>query len=165
MPIEITDLAPADWSRVQEIYAAGMETGQATFETAVPDWEEWDGNHLPTVRLVAREGGEIVGWAALSPVSERPAYAGVAEVSIYVDPLRFGEGFGTILMAALVDASETAGIWTLQSSVFRENGATMALHTNHGFRQIGFRERVAQHHGVWRDTVILERRSPLVGTE
>jgi phosphinothricin acetyltransferase len=165
MPIEITQMTEADWPEVARIYAAGIETGHATFETDAPTWEQWDSGHLSSCRLVARDGPEIVGWAALSPVSDREVYAGVAEVSVYVDPLRAGEGIGTHLMEGLIDESETNGVWTLQSSVFRENGATLALHFRHGFREVGYRERIARHHGTWRNTVILERRSEVTGSE
>jgi phosphinothricin acetyltransferase len=165
MLITISEMTADDFPAVQAIYAAGIETGQATFETEVPDWERWDTAHLSAARLVARDGAEIVGWAALSPVSGRIVYSGVAEVSVYVARNRSGLGIGTTLMGALVEASEAAGIWTLQSSVFRENGATMALHHRHGFRQVGFRERIARHRDVWRNTVILERRSEKVGVD
>ena len=124
MSIEITQMIGADWPEVARIYAAGIDTGHATFETAAPSWEQWDSGHLASCRLVARDGAEIVGWAALSPVSDREVYAGVAEVSVYVDPLRAGEGIGTHLMEGLIAESEANGVWTLQSSVFRENGAT-----------------------------------------
>lgn len=165
MAFTIAPMTEDQWSEVARIYGAGIETGHATFETAAPAWEEWNASHLPTCRLVARDGDDVVGWAALRPVSDRDVYAGVAEVSVYVDPMRIGEGIGTFLMVSLIGASEEAGIWTLQSSVFRENGATMALHFRHGFREVGFRARIARHHGVWRDTVILERRSTVVGLD
>lgn len=164
MRFTVESMTPDDWPRVEEIYSAGITTGQATFETATPSWEQWDARHLPEARLVAREGPEIVGWAAVSPVSSRPVYSGVAEVSVYVDPASRGEGVGTILLGALIEAAEAAGIWTLQSSVFRENGATLALHRRHGFREVGYREKIGRHHGTWRDTVLLERRSRRVGT-
>lgn len=163
MRFTVVPMTLDDWPRVAEIYAAGITTGQATFETVVPSWGEWDDRHLPYARLVAREGAEIVGWAALSPVSSRPVYAGVAEVSVYVDPASRGEGVGTILLGALIEGSESGGVWTLQSSVFRENGATLALHRRHGFREVGYRERIGRHHDTWRDTVLLERRSREAG--
>ena len=163
--VSLTSMHPADWSTVQAIYTAGMATGQATFETTTPEWDQWDAGHFPVPRLVARDDGEIVGWAALSPVSSRHVYRGVAEVSVYVDPARSGEGIGAVLMAELIIASEDVGVWTLQGSVFRENPASIALHLRHGFREVGERERIARHHGSWRDTVILERRSHRVGTD
>jgi phosphinothricin acetyltransferase len=165
MSLEITPMTEADWPEVARIYAAGIETGHATFETTAPTWSEWDAGHFRSCRLVARDGSDVVGWAALSPISNREVYGGVAEVSVYVDPIRSGEGIGTQLMEALIVESEAHGIWTLQSSVFRENGATLALHFRHGFREVGYRERIARHHGVWRNTVILERRSQAVGVE
>jgi L-amino acid N-acyltransferase YncA len=163
--MQITPMQQTDWDEVARIYAAGIETGHATFETEAPTWEEWDSFHLESCRLVARDDGDVVGWAALSPASTRAVYSGVAEVSVYVDPLRAGEGIGTRLMQALIEASEAAGIWTLQSSVFRENGATMALHFRHGFREVGYRQKIARHHGTWRNTVILERRSTVAGVD
>ncbi len=152
-------LEAADWPAVERIYAAGIATGQATFETATPSWEDWDERHHAFGRLVAAVGEEVVGWAALSPVSRRPAYAGVAEVSVYVAPNHQGAGIGRALLATLIAASEAHGIWTLQSSVFPENEASLALHERAGFRVVGRRERIGQLDGVWRDTIILERRS------
>ena len=175
----VAPMTPADWPAVSAIYAAGIATGNATFETAVPGWDAWDAAHLPAARLVARigedngedgnEGGgaparnPVVGWAALSPVSARACYAGVAEHSVYVAAELRGRGVGRLLLAELVSASEAAGIWTLQSSIFPENGASIAIHLACGFRILGRRKRVAMLHGVWRDTVIVERRSSIVG--
>lgn len=149
----------ADWAQVRAIYEAGIATGKATFETVAPDWAQWDASHLAKCRLVARAGQSVLGWAALSPVSRRQVYAGVAEVSVYVAPAAHGQGVGQALLAALITASEQQGLWTLQASIFPENVASLALHRKHGFREVGRRERIAQLHGVWRDTVLLERRS------
>jgi phosphinothricin acetyltransferase len=156
-------MRPQDWEFVRVIYLEGMATAQATFETEAPDWESWDAGHLPQCRLAARSGDGVLGWAALSPVSRREVYAGVAEVSVYVAASARGRGVGVALMRALIEASERHGVWTLQSSIFPENHASVALHLKHGFRDVGRRERIARHHGVWRDTVVLERRSSVVG--
>ena len=149
----------SDWVRVSEIYAEGVATRQATFETAVPTWERWDAAHLKNARLLAKSGEIIVGWAALSPVSARPAYAGVAEVSLYVAGAARGRGVGKRLLAALVAESERIGVWTLQAVTFKENVGSIALHTKCGFREVGVREKIARLDGMWRDTVLLERRS------
>ncbi|HEX6179274.1 MAG TPA: GNAT family N-acetyltransferase, partial [Thermoanaerobaculia bacterium] len=146
---------------VRAIYVDGLATGQASFETKAPAWTEWDASHLPEARLVARDGDTVIGWAALSRVSRRDCYRGVAEVSVYVAANARGKGIGDELMRRLIAESEAAGIWTLQSSVFPENEASVKLHMRHGFRIVGKREKIAQHHGVWRDTVILERRSSI----
>jgi phosphinothricin acetyltransferase len=156
-------MTPADWPDVSRIYAEGMATRNATFETQLPAWEKWDASHLPTCRLVARTGDGIVGWAALSPVSSRHVYRGVCEVSVYVAEGARGMGIGRELLQAVIEASEKDGRWTLQASVFPENAATIALHSGCGFRVLGRRERVAQLDGVWRDTLILERRSRIAG--
>lgn len=152
-----------DWPAVRAIYQEGIATGQATFETAAPEWEVWDAGHRPDCRLVARQGEQVIGWAALSPVSRRAVYRGVAEVSIYVAEAARGRGVGRALLAALIEASEAAGVWTLQASVFSENEASVALHLSWGFRVVGRRERIGLHHGVWRDTLMLERRSSKAG--
>ena len=153
----------SDWPSVREIYREGIETGDATFQTAAPEWPEWDANHLRHSRLVARAQSAIGGWAALSPVSRRECYAGVAEVSIYVAAALRGQGLGRRLLSALVAESEAHGIWTLQAGIFPENGASIALHRQQGFRRVGVRQRIAQRDGRWRDTVLLERRSEKVG--
>lgn len=158
----VRDLRPGDWSEVAHIYAQGIATGNATFETAVPSWEDWDDSHLRELRLVAEEDGQVVGWIALSPVSSRPCYAGVAEISVYVAESARGRGVGSGLLDALVDSAERDGIWTLQTSVFPENGASLALLRRFGFRVVGTRERIGRLHGVWRDTVLVERRSEVV---
>jgi phosphinothricin acetyltransferase len=165
MDFRIEEMSEADWLQVARIYREGIETGEATFETEAPTWERWSAAHHTQARLVARAGDEILGWAALSPVSARAVYSGVAEVSVYVGALRRGAGVGRALLAALVRASEAAGIWTLQASVFPENAASVALHRACGFREVGRRERIGRLGGVWRDTVLLERRSPRVGVD
>ncbi|MBP6016937.1 MAG: N-acetyltransferase [Candidatus Promineofilum sp.] len=152
----------ADWPAVRTIYEEGIATGQATFETAAPEWAAWDAARLTAGRLVARRHG-VVGWAALSPVSSRAVYCGVAEVSIYVAATVRGQGIGRALLAALIESSETAGLWTLQAGIFPENEASVALHLACGFRIVGRRERLGLHHGLWRDSLLLERRSSRVG--
>jgi L-amino acid N-acyltransferase YncA len=163
MDAVINQLEPHHWGRVRAIYLEGLATGQASFETSAPDWETWDGSHLSNSRLVAVRGDDVLGWAALSAVSRRQAYAGVAEVSVYVAGSARGQRIGRLLLDALVVRSEAAGIWTLQASIFPENLASVQLHVSCGFRLVGRRERVAQHHGIWRDTVIYERRSTRCG--
>jgi L-amino acid N-acyltransferase YncA len=160
---EIRAMRPDDWEAVARIYRDGLETGHATFETEVPDWASWDMAHIETCRLVVESGCEVVAWAALSPVSRRDVYRGVAEHSIYVAPDARGRGVGRLLLRALIDSSENAGFWTLQTSIFPENEASIMLHTSEGFRILGIRERVGRHYGTWRDTVLMERRSPIVG--
>ena len=152
----------SDWELVAAIYAAGIATGDATFDTAVPSWEAWDREHLSDHRLVGRRDDQVVGWAALSPVSERCAYEGVAEVSIYVAPEATGAGVGRALLEELIRSSEAGGLWTLQAGIFPENEASIALHTRCGFRIVGVRERFGKMDGRWRDVVLLERRSPAV---
>ena len=163
MTVEIAPLEPADWDRVAAIYGEGIRSGNATFETSPPSWEKWDAAHLAGGRLVARVGGRIAGWAALSPVSDRCVYAGVAEVSIYVAEDARGRGVGKALLAALIDVAERAGIWTLQSGTFPENAASIALQKACGFREVGRRERLGKMGGRWRDVILLERRSRLAG--
>ena len=160
----IDDLKATDWEQVRTIYLEGIATGVATFETDAPAWEKWDAGHLQKMRLVAREGDVILGWAALSPVSDRCVYGGVAEVSVYVGETGRGRGVGRALLEALVEASERNGIWTLQAGVFPENAASVKLHLRCGFREVGRRERIGRLHGTWRDTLLLERRSRSVGT-
>jgi phosphinothricin acetyltransferase len=170
MGTQIAPMDPRDWEQVRALYLEGIATGHATFESEVPRWEEWDRAHLPLCRLVARQDREIVGWAALSPVSARRVYAGVAEVSVYVGAAHRGQGVGHALLATLVEASERAGIWTLQAGVFPENNASLELHQKHGFRRVGRREKLGRMAygplaGKWRDVILLERRSTAVGTE
>lgn len=163
--VTLRPLRAGDWPAVAEIYGQGIAAGDATFETEVPPWERWDAARLPEPRLVALRAGKVVGYAALSPVSSRPAYAGVAEVSVYVAEEARGEGVGRTLLDALVSASEAAGIWSLRAGIFPENQASLALHGAAGFRVVGVWERVGRFHdGRWRDVVLMERRSPAVGT-
>ena len=163
--MQLQPLTLAHWPQVRAIYEAGIATGNATFETQAPEWDAWDRAHLPHSRLVALdESGAVLGWVALSPVSSRLVYAGVAEESIYIAASARGQGVGRHLLQALVTSSEAHGIWTLQASTFEENAASIALHERVGFRIVGYRERIAQRHGTWRNTVLLERRSATVGT-
>ena len=165
-PLTLQPLGAAHWPAVRAIYEAGMATGQATFATEAPTWAAWDAGHLAPCRLVATNAtGEVLGWAALSPVSGRCVYAGVAEVSLYVAADARGQGVGRQLLAALVAASEQHGLWLLQAGIFPENAASLALHAGQGFRTVGRRERIGQLRGQWRDTLLLERRSAVVGTE
>jgi L-amino acid N-acyltransferase YncA len=156
-------LLPPDWNAVRDIYLQGIATGNATFETTAPAWEKWDKTHLPNCRLVATGSDGIVGWAALSPVSARPVYAGVAEVTVYVAAANQGRGVGKQLLCALIDQSEDYGIWTLQASIFPENIASIALHKSCGFREVGIRLRLGRLYETWRDVLLLERRSSKVG--
>jgi phosphinothricin acetyltransferase len=162
--VSIEILQPTDWPRIREIYLEGIATGHATFEVAAPSWEQWDAAHLLFARLVARDAAEVVGWGALSPVSQRCVYGGVAEVSVYVACASRGSGVGRALLAALIDQSERNGIWTLQAGIFPENHASISLHRACGFREVGRRERIGKLNGVWRDTILLERRSQTIGT-
>jgi phosphinothricin acetyltransferase len=164
MSLAIEAMTPADWDSVRAIYLEGIASGQATFEVAAPTWEQWDAGHHVFARFVARSGGTVVGWAALSPVSRRCCYAGVAEVSVYVRAAQRGQGIGRQLLQAIIADSERHGIWTLQGATFPENTASRQLQQSCGFRELGRRERIAQQHGVWRDTILTERRSPVVGT-
>jgi phosphinothricin acetyltransferase len=164
MNIEMVAMTPAHWPAVREIYREGLATGDASFETRLPSWDEWDTAHLAAARLVALDADGVMGWAALTPVSARECYRGVAEVSVYVAARARGRGVGRALLDALVTASEAAGIWTLQASIFPENAASVRLHERAGFRVVGRRERIAQRDGRWRDTLLLERRSTRVGT-
>ncbi|MCM1971319.1 GNAT family N-acetyltransferase [Streptomyces sp. G1] len=149
--------------RVLEIYQAGIDEGDATFETTAPDWASFDAARLPEHRFVAADdAGGVLGWVAATTVSDRCAYAGVVEHSVYVHPGARGRGVARTLLDALIASAEAAGIWTIQSGVFPENTASLALHQRAGFRVIGTRERIGRHHGVWRDVVLLERRSPRI---
>ena len=156
--MRIESFKESDWPAVAAIYAEGIATGNATFETEVPSWETWDGKHLASPRFVAREEG-VLGYAALSRVSPRHCYRGVCEVSVYVAGAARGRGIGLDLLRELVRASETAGIWTLQASIFPENQASLAIHERCGFRVVGRRERIARLNDMWRDTLLLERRA------
>ncbi len=159
MEVDIGIMSDSDWPEVLAIYEEGIADRQATFETSAPSWEQWHAAHFPECRLVARMDGVLLGWAALSPVSRRPCYSGVAEVSIYVRGSARGQGVGLALLERLVAESETRGFWTLQTSTFPENKASLRLQARCGFRQIGRRERIARLDGLWRDTVLMERRS------
>jgi phosphinothricin acetyltransferase len=152
-----------DWPQVRSIYEQGIATHQATFETEAPSWEQWDAAHLQGSGVVAREGDVVLGWGALSPVSRRRCYAGVAEASVYVRESARGRGVGRALLEPLIAASEARGIWTLQGATFPENTASLRLQERCGFRIVGRRERIARMNGVWRDTVLTERRSENVG--
>lgn len=159
----VDGMQTGDWEQVRSIYLEGIATGHSTFETDAPSREAWDAAHLGEPRLVARGGDEILGWAALSPVSSRRVYAGVAEVSVYVAEGGRGRGVGRALLEALVAGSERVGIWTLQAGIFPENAASVRLHLRCGFREVGRRERIGRLRGVWRDTLLLERRSKITG--
>jgi L-amino acid N-acyltransferase YncA len=159
----IQPLAPEDWPAVRAIYLEGIATGMATFETTPPPWEKWDADHLPGARLVAREGSDILGWAALSPVSGRCVYAGVAEVSVYVAAAARRKGVGRALLEELVRVSERSGLWTLQAGIFPENLSSLTLHLRCGFREVGRRERLGKLKNEWHDVILLERRSLKVG--
>jgi L-amino acid N-acyltransferase YncA len=162
---KIESMLDSDWKSVKQIYLEGIATGNATFETEVPSWAEWNESHLKQPRLVARLGSEIVGWAAVSPVSERCVYGGVAEVSVYVSAYEAGKGLGKKLLNQLITDSESAGIWTLQAGIFPENKASIILHEKCGFRTLGIRQKLGKMNGVWRDVVLMERRSEVVGVE
>jgi len=157
-------MLPDDWPHVRAIYVDGIATGHATFETTAPEWDAWDAGHLPVCRVVYEEDGVVIGWAALSPVSKRRVYAGVAEVSVYVATAARGHGIGQRLLQALVQSSEENGLWTLQAGIFPENQASLAIHHQCGFRVVGRRERIGSLHGQWRDVLLLERRSAIAGT-
>lgn len=155
----------ADWNAVRSIYQEGIETQLATFETEAPAWEDWDRSHRADCRLVARDDGRVLGWAALSPVSERCIYGGVAEVSVYLAEAARGVGLGKALLSELAGRSETAGIWTLQAGLLPENQASVALHRLCGFREVGIRRHLGKSGGQWRDVLLMERRSQVVGVD
>ena len=163
MNLVIETMKEQDWPAVREIYREGINTGHATFETEAPTWEQWDSDHLADCRLVAKCDGQVVGWVALSPVSRRKVYSGVVEVSLYVKASARRQGIGKTLLAAAIEESERAGIWTLQSMTFPENSASIALQESCGFRQVGRREHIGQMNGHWRDVILMERRSKKVG--
>jgi L-amino acid N-acyltransferase YncA len=156
--VTIRPLVPSDWPSVAAIFAEGIATGDATFETTVPTWEDWDNRHLPEHRLVAEIDGEIAGWIAVVPYSSRAVYRGVGEESVYVADRARGRGVGRALLAALIASARDGGLWTLQAGVFPENEPSLALHRAHGFREVGTRERIGELGGVWRDVVLLELR-------
>ena len=159
----VVAMRPEHWQAVAAIYAEGIATGNATFETDVPSWTRWDAAHLEAGRVVALLGGEVVGWAALSPVSDRCCYGGVAEGSVYVAAAAAGRGVGRALLERMIADAEAAGIWTIQTGIFPENAASVRLHERAGFRVVGTRERLGRLGGVWRDVVLMERRSAVVG--
>jgi L-amino acid N-acyltransferase YncA len=161
--MQIISMLPLHWEVVSKIYAEGLSTGNATFQTTVPTWEEWDKAHVANSRLVAVENNEVLGWAALTPVSGRCVYAGVAEVSVYVADAARGKGVGKKLLQALIEESEKNNFWTLQAGIFPENEGSVKIHLNNGFRIIGSREKIGAMNGIWRDTLLLERRSDKVG--
>lgn len=159
----VRSMLASDWFDVIEIYKDGLNTGHAGFIHNIPSWEEWDNSHIKSCRLVCELEHRVVGWAALSPVSERCVYAGVAEVSVYMSSKCRGIGLGKKLLKQIIGCSEHAEIWTLQSGIFSENEASLAIHQQMGFRQVGFRERIGQVNGIWRDVILLEKRSRLIG--
>lgn len=161
--IVVEKMARADWPAVQDIFAQGIKSGNATFEKSPPSWEEWDRSHLQFCRFVAKENSQVFGWAALSAFSSRTVYAGVAEVSLYVADLAQNRGVGTILLETLVESAEKQGLWTLQAGIFPENEKSIHLHKKCGFKIVGTRNKLGQMHGVWRDVLLMERRSTVVG--
>lgn len=158
-------MLPQHWEAVKTIYEEGIATGNATFQTAAPSWQEWDNAHVKTCRLIATENNEVLGWAALTAVSSRCVYAGVAEVSVYVAANARGKNIGSQLLQALINESEQNGIWTLQSGIFPENKASISMHEKNGFRIIGYRERIGKMGNIWRDNISLERRSNKIGID
>ncbi|HEX4930002.1 MAG TPA: GNAT family N-acetyltransferase [Gaiellaceae bacterium] len=156
--VEVRPLVPSDWVAVAAILAEGIATGDSTFETAVPAWEDWDARHLPDHRFVAELDGAVAGWVAVVPYSSRAAYRGVGEESVYVAERSRGRGVGKTLLSALIESARAGGLWTLQAGVFKENDASLALHRAAGFREVGVRERIGQLNGIWRDVVLLELR-------
>ncbi|RIV35255.1 N-acetyltransferase family protein [Flagellimonas lutimaris] len=161
----VRSMKPSDWENVSRIYSEGIATGFATFETQTPTYDHWDQAHTEHCRLVAEKDGEIMGWAALSPVSSRCVYGGVGEVSVYISNKSRGKGVGKLLMEHLIKKSEKAGYWTIQSGIFPENIASIKLHEKMGFRYIGKRERVGKTHGVWKDNLLFEKRSDKIGID
>jgi L-amino acid N-acyltransferase YncA len=161
--VDVRSMCSNDWPAIRKIYSEGIATGNATFETKTPDWAKWDQAHRQDCRLIACDSQEILGWAALSPVSGRRVYSGVAEVSVYVGAGAQGRGVGRTLLQSLVEQSERCGIWTLQAGIFPENVPSIALHKSCGFREVGLRQKLGQRDGIWRDVLLLERRSSKVG--
>jgi L-amino acid N-acyltransferase YncA len=160
--INIDIMLPEHWPKVSKIYKEGILTGMATFEKEIPSWEDWDSNHLKVCRIIASVNGDIVGWAALSPVSSRCVYGGVGEVSVYVGQEFRGNRIGEKLLIKLISESEKNGLWTIQSGIFPENITSIKLHEKVGFRRIGYREKIGELNGIWKDNILLERRSKLV---
>ena len=165
MDIVIEKMKDEDWPAVENIYREGIDTGNATFETEVPSWQQWNNAHFRDCRLVVKIAGQIVGWVALSPISNRCVYRSVAEVSLYVKSSARGKGVGKALLEAAIEESERIGIWTLQGGTFPENTASIALQKNCGFREVGRRERIGKINGIWRDVILMERRSRVVGIQ
>ena len=163
LDFDIRSMRKDDWPAVRTIYSEGIATGNATFETETPEWEKWDRGHLADCRIIASDGRRILGWAALSSVSGRRVYSGVAEVSLYVAAEARGRGVGKLLLQSLVEQSERCGIWTLQAGIFPENLPSIALHKSCGFREVGLRQKLGQRNGVWRNVLLMERRSSTVG--
>jgi L-amino acid N-acyltransferase YncA len=161
--MEIKQLEAHHWNDVKRIYEEGIATRNATFETSAPSWETWDAAHLKNCRFVMIEKGDVTGWAALTPVSGRCVYAGVADISVYVSEKHRGKKIGSLLLHKLVESSEKEGLWTLQAGIFPENKASVALHEKNGFHLIGARQKIGKMDNVWRDTLLLERRSTTVG--
>ena len=163
--ILLREMKPDDWAGVAAVYKEGIATGNATFQQEVPTWESWDSSHVASCRIVAEVEGQVAGWAALTPVSGRCVYAGVAEVSVYVADRYRGRKIGARLLAKLIEESEREGFWTLQAGIFPENKASVKLHENLGFRVVGYRERIGKMNGIWWDNLVLERRSATVGID
>ncbi len=161
--MNLINISAENYPEVARIYGEGLQTGTATFETTIPNWEKWDAGHLSFGRILAVDENKYLGWAALSPVSSRCVYGGVAEVSVYISENARGKGVGEFLLKKLIEISEENNIWTLQSGIFRENTASHRLHSKCGFREIGYKEKVGQLNGIWKDNVLLERRSKIVG--
>ncbi len=162
MNISIIKMTANDWNWVEEIYLEGISTGDATFETISPGWDQWNNSHLEDCRFIAKFEDKIVGWAALSPVSARRVYKGVVELSIYVSSLYRNKGIGSLLLGTIIKESEIAGIWTLQAAIFPENKESINLHKKFGFREIGYREKIGKLKGIWRDVILFERRSKII---
>jgi L-amino acid N-acyltransferase YncA len=160
--MQIDVLKPIHYDGVKIVYELGIATGQATFQNEAPSWADWDASHLEACRLVAVDDEKVIGWAALTPISDRCVYAGVAEVSVYVHPQYHHQGVGGKLLETLILESEKQNLWTLQAGIFPENVASLKLHQRQGFREVGFREKIGKMNGVWRDTILLERRSKTI---
>jgi phosphinothricin acetyltransferase len=165
LKLKIKHINTEDWPAIANIYNQGIDTGVATFETEVPTWKQWDASHIKSCRLAAWIDKQLIGWAALSAVSSRCVYGGVAEVSVYVDTDSNGKGIGSILLKNLINESEKEGLWTLQSGIFPQNIASIKLHEKLGFRKIGYREKVGKLHGIWYDNILMERRSKIIGID
>jgi len=157
------ELKETDWNSVSRIYQEGLDTGNATFEISLPDWNNWNSGHIKACRIIAEIDSEVVGWSALSSISSRCVYGGVAEVSVYVSTKFSGQGLGTELLKRLISESEQSGIWTLQVGIFPENKGSIIIHERLGFRKVGYREKIGQMNGVWRDTLLLKKRSERIG--